>query len=342
VESLLKPSILVGLIAAASCATTRPSPTKQPGLDAESCTAEALSSQEGKHGVQGSFAALNELFLETHAKARKVACESLASQRLVIRYSFGRLDARWRGKVLIHSFVLPESYHPVKDVSHAVLLTALLVNEQETADARERARRAIPLVDGMLKELRALDSPPASLIPRELAGRQQRLLVQTRDLLDALTRGPIPELQQRRYFENVREDLTQNLRSISAAVVQGLDRDVRKVREIVDREDPAAWNNVVVVVGVMHQARAREIGIQYFERLLDEPVGEGARNERRMVIAENRTSAPDQYGLLAAHLVDQQASGAIFGDPRRLQWDVLADDGGALDGLLPRRGAKGP
>jgi hypothetical protein len=86
----------------------------------------------------------------------------------------------------------------------------------------------------------------------------------------------------------------------------------------------------------VHQARAREIGIRYFERLLAEPVGEGARNERRLVVAEGMIRGPEQYGLLATHLVDQAGASAIFNDALRLQSDVTADDGGVLDSLLPK------
>jgi hypothetical protein len=41
--------------------------------------------------------------------------------------------------------------------------------------------------------------------------------------------------------------------------------------------------------------------------------------------------------LLAAHLVDQAGGEDVFGDALRLQQDVLADDGGGLDSLLPPR-----
>src|SRR5262249_50307436 len=140
--------------------------------------------------------------------------------------------------------------------------------------------------------------------------------------------------QEQQYFGAVRDDLVENLRSISASLVRNLHKQVQAIREAVSKRDPSAWNGVIVVVGVMHQARAREIGIQYFERLLEEPIGEGARNERRLIVAENRTTAPAQYGLLSAHLVDQSAATLIFGDPLRLQYDVLADDGGALESLF--------
>ncbi len=54
-----------------------------------------------------------------------------------------------------------------------------------------------------------------------------------------------------------------------------------------------------------------------------------------MVVSEGVFQPPDQYGLLATHVVDQRGGALVFGDPLRLQWDVLADHGGALDTLLP-------
>src|SRR5262249_47819269 len=113
-------------------------------------------------------------------------------------------------------------------------------------------------------------------------------------------------------------------------------REVKAVRRKVEAQDPRAWDSVLVLAVSVHQARARELGVQYFERLLAEPVGEGARNERRLGVCESVFAGAGQDGLLALHLVDQAASADVFGDPLRLQWDALGDPGGALDAVLPR------
>jgi hypothetical protein len=330
-------SIYVASVLTTACAAQHAAGQRTPTTPAtqEWCAANELQSQEGKHGVEGSFALLNKQFLEAHARARARACDSLASERLVIRYSFGTLEARWNGKTIHKSFVLPEEYHPIKDISHAVLLAALLFAEPPGRDRSDRTSAAVRAMDSTLNDMRTATNQTVALIPTELLPRQERLLRRTRDAVDAFARGELNAAAQQQYFVSVREDLMENLRAVSAEVVRGLHKEVQAIRDVVTKKDPSAWNTLVVVIGVTHQARAREIGIQYFQRLLQERVGEGARNEQRLVIAENRTTGSDQYGLLSAHLVDQAAAAAIFADPLRLQWDVLSEDGGVLNSLLP-------
>jgi hypothetical protein len=95
------------------------------------------------------------------------------------------------------------------------------------------------------------------------------------------------------------------------------------------------WASLLVVAVVAHQARAREIAVQYFERRLGETAGEDASGEDRLVVLESRFQAADQRGGLAAHQVDRRHSLPIFGEADRMQSDVLADSGGLLDRLLP-------
>ncbi len=119
---------------------------------------------------------------------------------------------------------------------------------------------------------------------------------------------------------------------VSAALLRNLDREVKAIRA---RVDDAVWSSALVLVAAVHQARAREVGAQYFERLLGEPVGEGARNERRLIVSENLFTSADQYGLLATHVVDEAVAAAVFDDRLRLQRDALGDAGDVLDELLP-------
>jgi hypothetical protein len=276
--------------------------------------------------------------LRAHAELRAQSCHGLESERLVFRYAFGSVEARFRGQDLLGGpvSVLPPEYHPVKDVSHAVVLAALLFLDESPA-RKERVAAAIRAMDAALAQLDDGASPTTRLIPPELLTAQKRILRASRDALTAFSNGQLEEAGQRKFLAAIRPDLESNLRIISGAFVRELDRRVTQVRKAVEAQDPSAWQSLLVVIGVAHQARAREIGVQYFERLLNEPVGEGARNERQMVIAESAWSPTDQFGLLATHLVDQEAGDLIFDDSMRLQFDVLANDGGALDAVLPKR-----
>ncbi len=300
------------------------------------CAADVHGTAEASFGVKGPLFELNREFLEADARARAQQCAALESKRLVLRYAFGLFEARYLGKEVLHTFVVPAAYHPVKDVSHAVFLAALLFAEPPGTARDQQVVRTLDTLQQVLAQLQDASSPTATLLPKPLYEREARLLDRTQKALARFSRGELGPDGQRAYFQSVRGDVEDNLRDIATQSLKALHAAVETTRREVFRVNPNAWDSVVVVVAVAHQARAREIGIQYFERLLHEPVGEGARNERRMVVTEQVWQAPEQYGLLAAHLVDQAAGAAIFDDPLRMQWDVLGDDGAALDAVLPR------
>ena len=316
-----------------------PAASQDPARPSEFCSADALKSQEKNHGVSGALSVLNDQFLEAHARARREACRQLESERLVIRYSFGLLEARYKGRPLNKEEinVIPAEYHPLKDVSHAVFSVALLLREPSGNERTQHAKQTLGATEAVLTELGDATSTASKLIAPEHRDRQVRILDATKTALDNLIDGRLDEAARRSYFQKVEPDLLENIRVVSAALIRGLHEHVQQFRAIVEKEDPSAWDSLIVVVAVVHQARAREIAVRYFERLLGEKVGEGASSEQRLIIAEERFGGADQYGLLAAHLVDQAGGEDVFGDALRLQQDVLSGDGGLLDSLLPKR-----
>jgi hypothetical protein len=312
-----------------------PAPSNAAG--APWCAAEVSgTSESAQFGVAGPLAELNTQFREAHARARSRECAELETNRLVLRYSFGLFEARFRGREIARTFVVPAAYHPIKDVSHAVFLAALLLAEPASVARDQAIASTLDALARALADLRNASSATASLVPSVLQPRETRLLERTRQALVGFANGQLDPAAQKAYFASVRGDLEDNLRDIAAESLKALHAAVESTRAKVTRIDPKAWDSALVVIGVVHQARAREIGIQYFERLLREPVGEGARNERRMVVAEGFFHSADQYGLLSAHLVDQTGGAVIFEDPLRMQWDVLGEDHGVLEALLPR------
>ncbi len=301
------------------------------------CVAVPLRATEAEHGVVGPLADLNGQFLQAHARARAEQCADLEANRVVLRYSFGLLEARFRGQEVTRTFILPKEYHPVKDVSHSVYLSALLFAEPPGIERNGHVAQALSALDSALAELRDPSSPTAALLPQRFHERELRLLQRTLAAVKSFSVANLEPDAQKAYFESVRGDLEDNLHDIATASLQALHNAVESTRMKVTKLDPEAWNSVLVVVGVMHQARAREIGIQYFERLLGERMGEGARNERRLIVAEHITVPAEQLGLLSAHLVDEKGATAVFTDPLRLQWDALGDVNPAtLEALFQR------
>ena len=98
-----------------------------------------------------------------------------------------------------------------------------------------------------------------------------------------------------------------------------------------------AWPKVVAVISTSHQARAREVTVQYFERLLGDHLTEGALGEQRLVMLEGAGQKGTAESVMTGHLVDQRLSALLFDDPLFLQSDVLGKFAGRhLDRMFPR------
>lgn len=86
----------------------------------------------------------------------------------------------------------------------------------------------------------------------------------------------------------------------------------------------------VVVAGV-HQARTRSVGMQYFRMRLREP----EHSEERVAYAEGVSDEREAFALVGTRRLDRAVAGAFFGDPKRLQRDILGDSATALLRDLP-------
>ena len=85
----------------------------------------------------------------------------------------------------------------------------------------------------------------------------------------------------------------------------------------------------VVVAGV-HQARDRSLPLQYFQKRFGEAAGE----ERRVAFAESVSGPTEARELVGTRRLDREIAAAFFGNPERLQRDVLGD---AAEHLLERQ-----
>ena len=130
-------------------------------------------------------------------------------------------------------------------------------------------------------------------------------------------------------------DQVGNLPERQRGVLLGaLDAAAREIKAQVGAE---AWSKLVTVVTTAHQARAREVSIQYFERALGEHLTEGALGEQRLVVLEGAAQKAMPESVMTAHLVDQRLSSLLFDDPLFLQSDVLGKYAGPhLDRLFAR------
>ena len=83
------------------------------------------------------------------------------------------------------------------------------------------------------------------------------------------------------------------------------------------------WSQLRVVVVEAPQARRLDLGLEYFARLLDEPVEGG-----RIIFAESLDMSEGEPWALdhvAKQELDTAVAAAFFDDPKRLDRDILGD-----------------
>jgi len=217
----------------------------------------------------------------------------------------------------------PELFHIAKSVAHApiaafVITHAVAVAESRTLDGAsrtglERLRLQIVQLDTSLEPM-APDLGPAGMVPnlRHVAGSTLEYLGLALDGVgvDTATRGA--------FARRMGPALLRCSKDATEIQLTALHREVtRALAEL----DDAERRDVEVVVGGAHQARVRSLAMQYFEKLFGEPPGA----ELRVSYAEGARSVDEALALVGTRRLDRTLASAFFGDPRRLQRDILGD-----------------
>ncbi len=304
------------------------------------CSAPKLPATERQRGVgiMGPLSALSEQFRSAHAAARARMCARLQSAALVIVYSHGTVEVDRNGQRLVPPTSIYTPYvHVLKAVTHAAFLASLLFDEPPGPLRQQHLAATQHEIAAVRQLFSEAQEPTVRLLPAAERERQLAILLQTQSFLAGLQKGEQTPRGRADFIKGVRPLIGADLRDAARATLVKLDETIKGARALVERQDPRAWESVLVVANASHQSRARELAVQYFERMLSETIGEGARHENRLVILEGVDKAADERGLLAAHYVDREHAELIFGDPERLQWDVLADGGSLLAELLPSK-----
>jgi hypothetical protein len=217
----------------------------------------------------------------------------------------------FRGKKRQDHPFSPRIFHVIKSVAHApVALFAAF--QRERPDPRrvsalvEHVQRSLGALEGehaaaeeTLADLRAVLSSTLTFAERAAAERPSAAA------LDAFAKEQGPLL----------------LRLTEAATrveLKALDACVEKALDELGADDRAGLQ--VVVTGD-HQARNRSLGMQYFQKRLGEEPGA----EERVTYGEGVEDADEAHALVGTRRLDNAVAQAFFGDPKRLQRDVLGD-----------------
>jgi hypothetical protein len=148
--------------------------------------------------------------------------------------------------------------------------------------------------------------------------RQQKIIDDSLAFLDAA-------IENRQVRKAALDDFAKQmtpvlLENVDEAARVELDALHSHVSEWRQQMAPDEWKALHVVVMGAHMPRDEELTVQYFQRLLDEPI-EG----RRIIFAEGLWEEPRALDLLGTHLVDGSTGAAFFGEFMRMHRDLLAD-----------------
>ena len=211
----------------------------------------------------------------------------------------------------------PRIFHVIKSAAHgpAALYAALhrigdAPLDPETGERLATARRglkgALASFDHEVEEPEAIDN---------LRGVVRACLAFVDRTLD---HGRIDAADLEAFARGVGPALLRSTEDATRIQISALDAHVRRALARMDEGERRAFH--VIVTGD-HQARVRSLGMQYFQKLLREAPGE----EHRVAYAEGVTDEAEALALVGTQRLDRAIASAFFGDPKRLQQDVLGD-----------------
>ena len=228
--------------------------------------------------------------------------------------------------------VIPKEYHQIKGIGHMSFgVYVTLANngyKPLRPDIKEDLEHKIDLIDQALKYLEY------NPLPLEYAATHRTMLESASNLIGkVLAAGEVAEDM---LLDFCQKSAPLYLEGAQIGAKLEIDTLHDTVMNWIDRVGDDNWENIHVVICAAHQGRYRETTLQYFQRLLYEREGFSAKNEDRVVYAEHINDPQAALELLARHIVDQRASIDLFGDPTRLQEDLMSDGAEAyLQELLP-------
>jgi len=212
--------------------------------------------------------------------------------------------------------IQPPLYQALKAVAH-IPFAIFLMFDQSNFGGLTDARVA------QLRDYRKLIvDARSSLKDREFSEtqlqKQQKIIDDSLAFLDAAIENR--QVQKTALDEFARQMTPVLLENVDEAAKVELDALHSNVTEWRHRMTPDEWKALHVVVMVAHMPRDEELTVQYFQRLLDDPI-EG----HRIICAEGLWEEPRALELLATHLIDGAAGVAFFGEYMRMHRDLLAD-----------------
>jgi hypothetical protein len=268
---------------------------------------------------------LNEAFHHNYSQAISKRHGSLGRRQTpAIIVSGDHVTLFYDGKKE-QELIIPPLYQEVKSISHLSFgIYVTLTNNGYGPLAQEMQSDLTYQLELINEGLAILDQLD---IPSEFVALQRDMLSLSAEILGDVLERRVIEEERVNEFGRVSAPLYLNNAALAARLeLDELHRVINRWQKQIDPED---WQKVYVVICAAHQARYRETTRQYFQRLFHEIESIDAKDENRVIYAENIYDNEAALLLLARHLVDQKTSIALFEDRKRLQEDLMADGAAA-------------
>ncbi len=263
----------------------------------------------------GALATLDQLddeFHEAYARARN----QVAEEDPVFVVLANDLVFFHHGERRAWSFS-PRAYHVLKEVAHVPLALFSSLGRGESEPAEHALGRSAALLEWIEAAQRKLASV-------ELAddARRDSLEVLERSAR-ALRSSPLSQASLLELAKHTGPALKRLIERATELQLDALHEHVESALHSLSRDQV---ERLQVVVTGNHQARVRSMPMQYFRKRLREPEGE----ERRVTYAEAVASEQEALALLGTKVLDRAIADAFFGDPTRMQRDLLGDAAHAI------------
>lgn len=271
---------------------------------------------------QGPLAVLNCDFHTQYEKRidQIIKTFGAAGGRPIILNLGGTLLFKYNGKTETID-INPENYHYIKIFGHTVFSVYLALSKEVPGHLSNETRAT-------LNELKNHLTQAALIIPSLKQSQDDKKL--SRHLAN-LTESFIKKILNKNSYS--KQDLNQYLEKARPSILQIINNAANIELHALDKTvnlwlaklTQAERKKLTIVVATSHQARAEEISLQYFAKKFGYQYGEGALNEKKIIVLEDKFDEPSALKLLARHYLDRESAKSIFNNPERLQKDLLAD-----------------
>jgi hypothetical protein len=255
---------------------------------------------------------MNKMFRAEYKAAR---AEVIKKAEPIIVVAFDDLVLYWKGKRIKQSFT-PRIYHEVKAVAHVPLTLYVMLQARTGRRIGRNLERRLNTLRGRIVAAEKSLPGRRGWTPKIL--RQNRaILRRSLRLIDGvLARARINKARLTRYARNIAPLLLANANTAARAQLGQLNALLNRWKKMLGRD----WARVKVANLAPRQAEPQNAQgsfvLAYFGRHL---------LNKRVFMTRNIFSDGGARSLLGTIYLDRSASIAFFGNPARLERDLLAD-----------------